>query len=274
MISGKTFRDFICLLDQKVKANPNGPIEITVSMIDKAGVSMSDAKNILDILASHPKYKVLQVIHYGEMRYTKEGDRELFALVQEIGGFYKLYDEVDAYYSFLLDPRVKKKVYYRWNIYPNSKETVTKAKEWQDIVDTATASSQIDWSSVSANSDANIRRQAPTLSHKARVGLEGNEIILTLDDSRKSVIKKLRTDQAPIHFIKYLLLNPNQLITKTVIQTSVEMCSQKDDLTELVRQCGFDKSLKSYFFSGTTRQKVYFNPESVLSEQIVSQLFN
>lgn len=274
MISAKTFRDFLGLLDREVKHVKNGPIEMTSSKIDKVGVSMSDAKNILDILASNPKYKSFQVIHYGDMRYTKDGERELFALVQATGNWHHLYDEVDAYYSYLLNPRVKNKVYYQWRPYPNSKKTVTKAMEWQDIVEHATASSQIDWSSVVPNSEDDNMLQESVQTHKAKISLMGNEIILTLEDGRKSVIKKLRTDQAPLFFIRYLLLNPNQFINKTVIQTSVEMCAQKDDMTELVRQCGFDKNLKPCFFSGTTKHKVYFTPESDLSEQIVSHIFD
>jgi len=103
--------------------------------------------------------------------------------------------------------------------------------------------------------------------------LIGNDVVLEFNDASYGIIKTLRTDQAPFFFLKYLIMHADQVIPKTVIQTEVEMCSQKTDMTELVRQCGISKELKKHFFNGTTKDKVVFTPYAKVSLQTASESY-
>lgn len=257
MISAKAFRDFLFRLDRRVKhTHPAHNVEVTISMLEKSGVSMNDAKNILSILSKNPRLRCLEVIHYRELKYANDEyeQKEVFALVRVTPNFSGLFKTIDTYYDYKLNPK--------------NKSIMNVGNEWQEIKNIAEGSAEIDWSSVKPDSQL----IESTQTQKARINLVGNEIVLTLDDNRNLVIKKLRTDQAPLFFIRYLLLNPNQLITRTVIQTSVEMCAQKDDMTELVRQCGFNKSLKKYFFNGTSKTKVMLTTETKIPNEIVDKI--
>lgn len=101
--------------------------------------------------------------------------------------------------------------------------------------------------------------------------LIGNEVVLEFNDGSYGILKTLRTDQAPFFFLKYMIMHADQVIPKAVIQTEVEMCGRKNDMTELVRQCGLSKNLKKHFFQGTTKDKVIFTPYAKLSLQTASE---
>lgn len=101
--------------------------------------------------------------------------------------------------------------------------------------------------------------------------LIGNDVVLEFNDGAYGILKTLRTDQAPFFFLKYMIMHADQIIPKTVIQTDVEMCGRKSDMTELVRQCGISKNLKKHFFQGTTKDKVMFTPYAKLPIETVSE---
>lgn len=106
----------------------------------------------------------------------------------------------------------------------------------------------------------------------AELKLEENIAHIRLDSGRRYRLKKFRIDGAPFNFIKYVLARPDTYITRAVIQADVEDCKQKENMTELVRQCGFTKSLlplKEAFFAGTNEKKVRFTSRVPLTiEQV------
>jgi hypothetical protein len=168
-------------------------------------------------------------------------------------------------------------LYYSYKRNPENANRIYRELDWTKLERKFESGDvKLDWSvkpvtEVLALSDTVLN---PIRTREASVMMQGNDIYLQFSDGTKALVKRLRTDQAPAFFMKYMLVHPNTTINKTVIQTDVEMCSQKQDMTELVRQCGFDRDLKPYFFSGTTRNKVHFTPKSEVSEQIVSQTPN
>lgn len=81
-----------------------------------------------------------------------------------------------------------------------------------------------------------------------------------LADGTNYWISSLRVDNAPYHFLHYLLKHPDTLLTSTIIRTDTKI-DAKYGMTELVRQCGFTKELlplKPIFFPETTKTKVRF----------------
>jgi hypothetical protein len=68
----------------------------------------------------------------------------------------------------------------------------------------------------------------------------------------------------------YLFLLDNSDIDVTIDdihddEKGVKSCSARDDLTELVRDCGFDKALKDAFFPTVKKDKVHFRPVTELN---------
>lgn len=100
----------------------------------------------------------------------------------------------------------------------------------------------------------------PAIIEYAELKIERNTVHIRLESGRRYRLKKLRTDNAPLNFINYMSAHPDTDIKRGVIQTTVDGCAQKTDMTELVRQCGFTSALlplKEAFFAGTTEQKVH-----------------
>ena len=85
-------------------------------------------------------------------------------------------------------------------------------------------------------------------------------------------IKKLRTDGPQYNFMNYLLSHPNTSVSRAEVNEYVDGCATTKDLTELVRYCGFDKTLKNYFFSACTDKRVVFTPVITLTGDNMAKL--
>jgi len=114
-----------------------------------------------------------------------------------------------------------------------------------------------------------VAKTAESVSREwAELKIDGNTVHIRLDSGRRYKLKRFRTDSAPLNFINYVLARPNKDIKRAVIQTAVEGCARKDDMTELVRQCGFTGGLlplKEVFFNGTTEEKVRIADKALLT---------
>lgn len=112
----------------------------------------------------------------------------------------------------------------------------------------------------------------PTTIEWAELKVERNIVHIRLESGRRYKLKKFRTDSAPLNFINYILAHPDTDIRRAVIQTTIDGCAQKANMTELVRQCGFTTALlplKEAFFAGTSEQKVRFSSRvSLTNKQI------
>jgi hypothetical protein len=94
-------------------------------------------------------------------------------------------------------------------------------------------------------------------------------VYASLAGGEKRLIKKLRVESAPYNFMNHVLGHQNKDIARSDIQTKVEGCETKLDMTELVRRCGFTGELvplKSVFFGGTTKKNVCFKAAGNLTQ--------
>ncbi len=98
-----------------------------------------------------------------------------------------------------------------------------------------------------------------TSTVKAQVKLIDNEVTIFIAGLGSIVIKKISRNGAPANFLYYLEANQNKMLGLATIQTSVKKCSKKDNLTELARQCGFDKKLKKLFFSRCEEKRITYS---------------
>jgi hypothetical protein len=139
-------------------------------------------------------------------------------------------------------------------------------EDWQELKERFHSStSNVYWGQDGVRIEPRLRRVPENYNTTLR--LIGNDVVMEFTGNEYTIIKTLRTDQAPFYFLKYLMLHPDQVIPRGVIQSEVEQCKTKNDMTELVRQCGFGKELKNYFFKGTTKDKVRFTPHANTSFQ-------
>lgn len=88
------------------------------------------------------------------------------------------------------------------------------------------------------------------------IGIGGEELL--------PLGKPLRFEGAAYNFMHYMQTHTNQPVSKLDIQ-ELDNCHAKEDMTELVRQCHFDKQLKKIFFEGTTKSGVRFTQTKKLS---------
>lgn len=116
---------------------------------------------------------------------------------------------------------------------------------------------------------SNPNTAATNNTYRAHVSLEDRIIYVTLDDGRRfRISRRQRVDMRPHTFIKLVLSQPRTNIILSDIKKAVD----SNDITELVNQCGFEKSLKEIFFPGTTEQIVYFEPNPTLTNKEVRLL--
>jgi hypothetical protein len=109
--------------------------------------------------------------------------------------------------------------------------------------------------------------------HVARVSMEGQDrrfVRVIVSGDREYTVAKLHVGRAPYDFMHYLFLLDNSDIDVTIDdihddEKGVKSCSARDDLTELVRDCGFDKALKDAFFPTVKKDKVHFRPVTELN---------
>ncbi len=93
--------------------------------------------------------------------------------------------------------------------------------------------------------------------------------------NNKHLIKKLRRDSAPYNFMNYMLGHQNQDTARGVVQSEVDGCAAKNDMTELAKACGFTKELqplKAKYFGGTTKTKVHFTATAELARDQIELL--
>jgi len=241
----------------------NDEIEITLRFIVGIGLTEEEARDVLILLSTQEGYQCIHLTQHKELRsalYDPTDTEDVIATVKVLPNFEDVMYEFQVYYDY------KRKPDLVHEMHPRVKDYSALERKFES------GNMNLDWSPKPEARTKVLSKLSPIRLRNARVIMIGNNIYLHFSDNSKALVKRLRTDQAPANFMKYIMLHPNILINKTIIQTEVEMCSQKDDMTELVRQCGFGKYLKPYFFSGTTKDRVYFNPESEISEQIVSQI--
>lgn len=105
-------------------------------------------------------------------------------------------------------------------------------------------------------------------AHKVVLAMSKNgSIYAELADGEKRLIKVVRTDSATYNFMNYMLGHQNSDIGRGDISAKVDGCKTKQDMTELVRACGFTNELqplKAAFFGGTTKGKAYFKASADL----------
>lgn len=110
---------------------------------------------------------------------------------------------------------------------------------------------------------AEVRRtnQAPTESEAVtEAKIDGTQIYIGIQGEELLPLgKPLRFEGATYNFMHYMQTHTLQPVSKLDIQ-ELDGCHAKNDMTELVRQCHFDKQLKKIFFAGTTKSGVRFTP--------------
>ncbi|MDB5162583.1 MAG: hypothetical protein JWN28_190 [Candidatus Saccharibacteria bacterium] len=91
----------------------------------------------------------------------------------------------------------------------------------------------------------------------AYVRLDGNDIYVGVKNETEQQINRLRTDLPPYVFIHFLINHNGTEITRNTIK-SLDGLGSISDLSELIRSCGFDKTLKDIFFPISSKDKVKF----------------
>jgi hypothetical protein len=101
-----------------------------------------------------------------------------------------------------------------------------------------------------------------------------NEVMLWVDKVGSISLKKLRSYGPQANFLDYLIAHPNQTLGLFIIQTEVKGCKDKNDLTELVRNCGFNKTLKHLFFPKSSQKRLVFQPTALIDLELAQDLKN
>jgi len=128
------------------------------------------------------------------------------------------------------------------------------------------------------NPSSNQVSKHGTFTSQVIIDIEDKVLYALIDRGKKKIpIKRFRTDSPLFNFMHYLKINHDKDIVRGIIQTKVEGCASKKDMTEVVRRCGFTRDLeplKEVFFPGTTNEKVHFRPTYNLKRHQIDLLIN
>lgn len=99
--------------------------------------------------------------------------------------------------------------------------------------------------------------------------LNNNEVIL-LAGSDKITLKRIRTDLLPHRLLTYLFEHENIRNSKANILHAISQdLPHEPNLTELIRQLGFDRTLKSYFFPELSSERVVFKKTAKVPKNVI-----
>jgi hypothetical protein len=104
----------------------------------------------------------------------------------------------------------------------------------------------------------------------AEAKIDGTQIYIGIKGEALVPLWRVRPDSGLYYFMHYLQSHTNQNIGIGDIQL-LDGCKSYQDMTELVRNCRFNKQLKKLFFDGTSKKVVRFTPTKELShEQLIA----
>jgi hypothetical protein len=225
---------------------------ISTNDLKQMQVSKNEAEEALYILANDKGYKCIEITDDKE-------DGDIVAPFNLLNNFNQTKHAFIAYINYV---RNEKKAEEQ---FPN--------EDWKSLKNRfGSKDSNVYWG-LGGITDGIKPLISRVKDYNCTLRLIGNDVVLEFNDGSYGVLKTLRTDQAPFFFLKYMIMHADQVITKTVIQTEIDMCRRKNDMTELVRQCGLGKELKQYFFAGTTKDKVVFTPYANIPFQTASESY-
>lgn len=104
----------------------------------------------------------------------------------------------------------------------------------------------------------------------AQVKIEGRHIYIGLYGEEPVQLPSLRTDSGKYTFMHYLQDHPQREIHIKAVR-NLYNCEEYDNLTELVRRCGFNSQLKDIFFENLTKSTVKFVPTRPLTPREASE---
>jgi hypothetical protein len=251
MVSATSISKLLALIEaisigQKTKDN----IFITSHDLKQINLDKDKAKHALTVLENEAGYKCIEIVDLTEGKDT-------LACINILDNFETSKEAFNAYIFYVRYEEKGAELFPR----QDRQELETRFDRNK---------SDVNW-----GLDGVIEPEEPLIKrvkdYNCSLRLVGNDVVLEFNDGAYGILKTLRTDQAPFFFLKYMVMHADQIIPKAVIQTEVEMCGRKSDMTELVRQCGISKNLKKHFFLGTTKDKVMFTPYAKLPTEFVSE---
>lgn len=251
MVNAASVNKLLAIIDAiSVGEKSTTNLYITSHELKQLNIDKESAMAALQILESEEGYKCIKIVELMEQK-------DNLACITLLDNFSEFKESFNAYIWYV---RYEKKAL---ELFPNH--------DRQSLGDRFDKSkTDVNW-----GLDGVIEPEEPLIKrvkgYNCSLRLIGNDVVIEFNDGSYGVLKTLRTDQAPFFFLKYMIMHADQVIPKAVIQTEVEMCGRKSDMTELVRQCGITKNLKKHFFLGTTKDKVMFTPFAKLPLENVSE---
>lgn len=119
-----------------------------------------------------------------------------------------------------------------------------------------------------------LKKFRPEISNARVIVKDHRFVCVVLHDSEEYRIAPLQRGAAPYNFMQYLLANQSTDIDLDDVKENVEGCRSVTNLTEIVRACGFDKSLKKAFFTKMSGGRINFNATVILNEGQMTALKN
>jgi hypothetical protein len=108
---------------------------------------------------------------------------------------------------------------------------------------------------------------------QAEVKTDGTQIYVGIQGEELLPLWRLRVDSGLYNFMHYMQAHTNMNIGIGDIQL-LDGCKSYQDMTEVVRNCRFNKLLKKLFFDGTSKKSVRFTPVKKLTTEQYESFIN
>ncbi|MEX0748779.1 MAG: hypothetical protein WD467_03305 [Candidatus Saccharimonadales bacterium] len=252
----------INLIDRFLQESLSGnKVSFSSEDLDVAGVRLEDQKYILDALQDD-----YECIKYS---YTKPNKKlEDDGSISLNNPTFKA-DILDVDYHYLFG-KMKSLRNYKVNILDNFESVRNKARK-KDLEKYQYHDSVLTDKKHKSTQTKKNRSEIIFIdlrNNLITVGLRYASIDL-IEGANVILGKPLRYDSPPYNFMRYILKNHDRPISIHEIQEKVEGCKTKTDLSELVRNCHFNRELKKIFFERTTQKTIRFTPwKEISGEQL------
>lgn len=112
---------------------------------------------------------------------------------------------------------------------------------------------------------------------EAHLRFEGRVLYVDLPNNRSEVLRVYREGQAPFSLMEYIYktyaTKPDTEFSRTDFSDKVDDFMY-DTIPDALRACGFDRHVKSMFFTRASRGKIMFSPTKLINEVDLQQILN
>jgi hypothetical protein len=113
---------------------------------------------------------------------------------------------------------------------------------------------------------------APQEKWVVELVMESTQLYVNISGQKRYALKRLRAGNAPYEFMEFMYHNPYRVVARDEVEDVVSKDKSQIDLPKLVKDCGFNYTLKRIFFDKTSKTGTEFKRERSIGIELYEPL--